>query len=158
MTAPSDRPLQPNDQDRRAGGGRGGDRRGIPQETRRAAAPSRWMKWFGIAGRDALIVVATVGAIVFSVRHMNPIFAGQPSVAASLTKAIPLAKAAFPNAAPKDTSRLAQLMAAPQFENDRKAFAADLVATGRMTQARADSIAYYAVREAYRNGIPPAVV
>jgi hypothetical protein len=27
-----------------------------------------------------------------------------------------------------------------------------------MNQARADSIAYYAVREAYRNGIPPAVI
>ena len=30
--------------------------------------------------------------------------------------------------------------------------------TGRMNQARADSIAYYAVRESYVNGIPPAVV
>ena len=30
--------------------------------------------------------------------------------------------------------------------------------TGRMSQARADSIAYYAVRESYVNGIPPAVV
>src|SRR5206468_1148551 len=43
-------------------------------------------------------------------------------------------------------------------QSDRRAFAADLVATGRMNQVRADSISYYAVREAYRNGIPPAVV
>jgi soluble lytic murein transglycosylase-like protein len=115
-------------------------------------------RWMGIAGRDALIVVVTVCAIVFSVRHVNPIFSGQPSVAASLTKALPIAKAAFPNAAPKDTSQLAQMMASPQFEKDRKAFASDLVATKRLSQERADSIAYYAVRESYRNGIPPAVV
>jgi soluble lytic murein transglycosylase-like protein len=116
-------------------------------------------RWVGIAGRDALIVLVTVCAIVFSIRHVNPIFSGQPSVAASLTKALPIAKAAFPTAAaPKDTSQLAQMMALPQFEKDRKAFAADLVATGRMSQSRADSISYYAVRESYRNGIPPAVV
>jgi soluble lytic murein transglycosylase-like protein len=146
-------PLEPQPDDRRDG-----DRRAIPEETRRAPAPSRWVRWSGIAGRDALIIVATVSAIVFSVRHVNPIFSGQPTVAASLTKALPIAKAAFPAAGPKDTSQLAQLMASPQFEKDRKAFAADLVATGRMNQARADSIAYYAVRESYRNGIPPAVV
>jgi len=148
---PSERPSESEDR-------RGGDRRSVPGETRRAAPPSRMARWMGIAGRDALIVIATVCAIVFSVRHVNPIFSGQPSVAASLTKALPIAKAAFPNATPKDTSRLAQMMASPQFEQDRKAFAADLVGTKRVSQARADSIAYYAVRESYRNGIPPAVV
>src|SRR4029077_12733003 len=52
----------------------------------------------------------------------------------------------------------AQLVTSPQFERDRTAFSAALVKTGRMDQARADSIAYYAVREAYVNGIPPAVI
>jgi soluble lytic murein transglycosylase-like protein len=134
------------------------DRRATPDATRRAPKPSRWARWLGIAGRDLLIIVATVSAIVFSIRHVNPIFSGQPTIAASLTKALPVAKAVLPNAAPADTSRLGQLMASPQFEKDRKAFAADLVATGRMEQARADSISFYAVREAYRHGIPPAVV
>jgi len=152
----SERP--PEHTDTQPGDRRNGDRRAVPQETRRAAPPSRMARWMGIAGRDALIILVTVCAIVYSVRHINPIYSGQPSVAASLTKALPIAKAAFPNATPKDTSRLAQMMASPQFEQDRKAFAADLVATGRMSQARADSIAYYAVRESYRNGIPPAVV
>jgi hypothetical protein len=50
------------------------------------------------------------------------------------------------------------LLKSPQFETDRQAFAASLVKTGRMNQARADSISYYAVRESYRYGIPPAVV
>ncbi|HEY4304792.1 MAG TPA: transglycosylase SLT domain-containing protein [Gemmatimonadaceae bacterium] len=115
-------------------------------------------RWIGIAGRDAAIIFVTLCTIVFSIRHVNPIFSGQPSVASSLTKALPIAKAVFPNATPRDTSQLAQMMASPQFETDRKAFAADLVATGRMSQSRADSISYYAVRESYRNGIPPAVV
>lgn len=157
MSAPtSDQPEQPRHAE--AAERSGTDRRAQPSETRRAPAPSRWARWSGIAGRDALIIISTVSAIIFSVRHVNPIFSGQPTIAASITKALPIAKAAFPNAAPKDTSQLAQLVASPQFEKDRKAFAADLVATGRMSQARADSISYYAVRESYRNGIPPAVV
>jgi hypothetical protein len=152
MSSPtSERPLESEDR-------RGGDRRSIPGETRRAAAPSKLGRWLGIAGRDAAIILFTVCAIVFSIRHVNPIFSGQPSLASSLTKVLPIAKAAFPNATPTDTSRLAQMMSSPEFEKDRKAFAADLVATGRMAQPRADSIAYYAVRESYRNGIPPAVV
>src|SRR6185503_4666222 len=52
----------------------------------------------------------------------------------------------------------AEIVALPEFERDRKAFAADLVATGHMDPARADTVAYYAVREAYLRGIPPAVV
>jgi len=137
------------------------DRRAIPGETRRAAAPSPWTRWLGIAGRDLGIIFVTVCAIVFSVRTMNPIFAGQPTVAASIIKAIPIAKAALPGSdtlGVKDTTQLAKLMKSPQFAKDSAAFAADLVATGHMTPARADSISYYAVREAYRNGIPPAVV
>jgi hypothetical protein len=134
-----------------------GDRRAEPGPDRRGPGRRPWLKWSIIAGRDAAIVVATVGTIVFSVRHMNPIFAGQPSVAQALTRALPATRAVLPPT-PKDTGRLAQLVASPQFETDRRKFAADLVATGHMTQARADSVSYYAVREAYVEGIPPAVV
>jgi hypothetical protein len=45
-----------------------------------------------------------------------------------------------------------------QFEADRLAFLADLVATGYVTPARADSLATFAVREAYRKRVPPALV
>src|SRR5439155_8777899 len=44
------------------------------------------------------------------------------------------------------------------FKQDCAAFAEDLVRTGRRSQARAYSISYYAVREAYIRGIPPAVI
>ena len=46
----------------------------------------------------------------------------------------------------------------PQFEADRRAFARDLVNTGRVAAARADSLATFAVREAYKQRIPPALV
>lgn len=133
------------------------DRRETSDAGRRGGDPSRWRRWLGIGGRDLAIILFTVAAIVFSIRHVHPIFANQPTIAAELTHALPVAKSAL---APKpaDTSKVAQLVSSPQFEKDRAAFAADLVKTGRMDQARADSIAYYAVREAYLRGIPPAVV
>jgi soluble lytic murein transglycosylase-like protein len=103
-------------------------------------------------------ILVLVAAIVFAVEHERPIFAGQPSVAQSLTERVPLTK---PLLAPKpspDTGRLAELLASPRFAADSANFAADLVRTGHVSPARADSIAYYAVREAYIDGIPPAVI
>ena len=135
----------------------GGERRAEPVPGRRSSRQSLWMRWLGIAGRDLAIIVVALAAIVYSVRNINPIFANQPTVAASLTKKVPVVKAALAPT-PADTSRAAQLVASPKFESDRRAFAASLVATGHMERARADSVAYYAVRESYLDGIPPAVV
>ena len=101
---------------------------------------------------DLAAIVVLAAAIVFALSHEKPIFAGQPTVVQSLAQQAPAAKT------PADTGELAALVSSPQFEQDRAAFAADLVRTGRMTQERADSIAYYAVREAYERGIPPAVI
>lgn len=109
--------------------------------------------------RDIAIAVALLAVIVFAVDRGRPIFAGQPKVAESLAQRVPAAKVlTLPPAPPHDTGKLAAEERSPQFEADRKAFAEDLVRTGRMSRARADSIAYYAVREAYKRGIPPAVI
>ena len=135
------------------------DRRAEPDGGRRTRSKRNWSKWLGIAGRDLAIIVVAVSAIVFAVSHEHPIFANQPTVAQRLTTRVPATRAVLtPKPATLDTSRAAQVTSTPEFERDRRAFAADLVKTGRMTQARADSIAYYAVRESYLNGIPPAVV
>ena len=137
------------------------DRRATADCGRRLPSQHPWARRLKRATRDTLIVAGSVGAIVFSVRHTRPIFANQPKVVEELTKAVPAAKAvvaAEPVAAPKDTGWLGQLLDSPEFERDRRAFSADLMKTGRMSQERADSIAYYAVRESYVNGIPPAVV
>jgi hypothetical protein len=136
--------------DRRAHGG---------GETRRGKTPDSKRKRIAkIIGRDALMVIVTLAAIIVGIRVTNPIFANQPKVVASLIEEAPITKAVLDTMAPvKDTLRAA-IVQLPEFEVDRKAFAADLVATGHMDPGRADTVAYYAVREAYLRGIPPAVV
>jgi hypothetical protein len=135
------------------------DRRAEPDNGRRTRGPLDWTRWLGVAGRDLAIIIVAVSAIVFAVRHERPIFANQPSIAERLTTRVPATRAMLtPKPSASDTSKVAQVTSSPEFERDRQAFAADLVKTGRMDQARADSIAYYAVRESYLNGIPPAVV
>src|ERR1043166_2630717 len=155
MTEPvSSRAIEKPTEQRRTGP----DRRTVAATGRRVnERPSLLMRVLGIAGRDLVMIAATLGAIVFTVRHTHPIFANQPTVAAALTHAVPAIKAALA-APPKDTGEVARIEASPQFKADKTKFASDLVRTGRMSQARADSIAYYAVREAYVRGIPPAVI
>jgi hypothetical protein len=139
-----------NHSDRRAHGG---------DESRRGRAPEGKGKRIAkIIGRDAALVVVTLAAIIVGIRVTNPIFANQPKVVESLIEEVPIAKAVLDTMAPvRDTLRAA-IVAMPEFEVDRKAFAADLVATGHMDPARADTVSYFAVREAYLRGIPPAVV
>jgi soluble lytic murein transglycosylase-like protein len=140
------------------------DRRAEPALSRRAPKPSPWVRWLGIAGRDILVIFGTVTAIVFALWATSPIFTNSPKVVEALTRKSPIAAKVLestrpiPKPSPADTSHRARLVHTPAFERDRKAFAEALVKTGRVPQARADSIAYYAVREAYVNAIPPAVV
>ncbi|HKN64937.1 MAG TPA: lytic transglycosylase domain-containing protein [Gemmatimonadaceae bacterium] len=133
------------------------DRRGQATAGRRGKAKSRNRRIAALVG-DLGAIVVLVAAIVFAVNHARPIFAGQPTVVQSLTERVPITKPILTPTAPPDTGRLAALMASPQFAADSAAFSEDLVRTGRMKQERADSIAFYAVREAYQRGIPPAVI
>ena len=143
---------EPADDERRSSG----DRRRKPTAGRRARRdPLKTL--IGIATRDVAIILVCLAAIIVAIRVIHPIFANQPTVAQKITETVPATKAVLAPT-PPDTDRLAQMLKAPQFETDRQAFAASLVKTGRMNQARADSISYYAVRESYRYGIPPAVV
>lgn len=150
--SPSTRPVTTERRERsdRRAGGDGDSRRGKSEHKGKRIAK--------VIGRDALLVVLTLAAIVVGVRVTNPIFANQPKVVAALVKEAPITKALLDTMAPvRDTLRAA-IVASPEFERDRLAFAVDLVATGHMDPARADSVSYYAVREAYLRGIPPAVV
>jgi transglycosylase-like protein with SLT domain len=135
------------------------DRRSEAAPGRRGAASRVTKRRVLTLAGDIAAVIVLIAAIVFAVNHERPIFAGQPSVVQSLAERLPATKPILaPLAAPADTGRLAALLKSPQFATDSAAFAADLVRTGRMSQERADSIAYYAVREAYQDGIPPAVI
>ena len=138
----------------------GRDRRSRSSSDRRAQKRSPWVRYLGIAGRDLAIIGAAVATILFAVRRTQPIYTNSPPVAEALAKRRPaLAKAVLnPPPPPAAASAVDKLVNTPEFAADRAAFAADLVRTGRMSQARADSIAFYAVREAYIRGIPPAVI
>jgi hypothetical protein len=132
-----------------------GDRRHDSADGRRTRKPANRRRLYALLG-DIGAIIVLVAAIVVAVDHARPIFAGQPTVVQSLAQRVPVTK---PLLTPtKDTGRIAALMASPQFAVDSAAFASDLVRTGRMSQDRADSIAFYAVREAYEHGIPPAVI
>ena len=132
------------------------DRRQESSAGRRGARVISWKRRILPLVGDLAAIVVLVAAIIFAVTHEKPIFAGRPTVVQSLAQRVPTTK---PLLVPStDTGQLAALVASPQFEKDRAAFAADLVRTGRMSQERADSIAYYAVRESYERGIPPAVI
>jgi soluble lytic murein transglycosylase-like protein len=108
--------------------------------------------------RDAALVVVLVATIIFAVNHVRPIFAGSETIAQSLAERAPEVRAPIAPEAAGDTGVVAEALNSDRGQADRRAFAEDLVRTGRMSQERADSIAYYAVREAYLHGIPPAVI
>lgn len=104
--------------------------------------------------RDLVAGVMSIAVIAFTVSRVSPIYTGSPFVAQRLAKRVPVVRAVLPH----DSTAIERAINTPQFLADRNAFAADLTRTGRMSPARADSLAYYAVREAYTRGIPPAVI
>ena len=109
-----------------------------------------------ILGQLAL-AAAAIAAIVVATTEMEPVYVGRAPVVQRLVTATwrDSAAARAPWAV-QDSAELA--MSTAQFEADRKAFASDLVNTGRVDTARADSLATFAVREAYKQRIPPALV
>lgn len=115
--------------------------------------------WRRIA-RDAIAILTLIAAIGYTASLMRPIYARSAPVMG------PVIRGASPEiAAPSIeippgslADSVARIEASPEFAEQRRRFAADLVRTGRMSQARADSIARFAVREAFLRGVPPAVI
>lgn len=114
--------------------------------------------------RDILTVVALLAAIGLVASRMRPVYAGRAPVVGEVLRTAQPELAELPPA-PKPTlvtgplaDSIARIEASPDFAEQKRRFAADLVSTGRMSQARADSIAHFAVREAFLRGIPPAVI
>jgi hypothetical protein len=119
-------------------------------------------RWTGKRiARDVLTIVSLIAAIGFVASRMRPIYAGSAPVVGDVLRA---AQPEMPPApvAPLATGPLAdsvaRIEASAEFQDQKRRFAADLVRTGRMSQARADSIAHFAVREAFLRGVPPAVI
>src|SRR3954471_11032071 len=129
--------------DRRAGGDEG--RRDRKQGTSALSYALR-----SLAAVAVLLIV-----IVFAVRHTRPVYATRGTVAAELRKHAPEAAEVL---TPVESSTVARLTASPKYQAEKRNFYEDLMRTGRLDSARADSIAQYAVREAYTRGISPAIV
>lgn len=130
--------------DRRAGGGEGEGRRDHK-------APST----LSYLLRTLVLVGVLVLVIIFAVRSTRPVYASSGTVVEQLRKHAPVAAAVI---APVESSTVARLMASPKYQEEKRNFYEDLMRTGRLDSARADSIAQYAVREAYTRGISPAIV
>jgi hypothetical protein len=105
------------------------------------------------------MVVSLLAAIGYTASTMRPIYAGRAPVVGDLIKSV-----SPPPAMPEPPTpsalmdSVARIEASPDFADQKRRFAEDLVRTGRMSRARADSIAHFAVREAFLRGVPPAVI
>lgn len=124
-----------------AGGGRRGPRR-----------PTSRLQYL-VRSLASIVVLAAI--ILFTVRHMRPVYAGRGTLAEELLRRAPVVAGAI---GANDSTRLDQLMATPQLQREKRAFFEDVMRLRQVDSARADSIAQYAVREAYVRGISPAII
>ena len=105
--------------------------------------------------RTLAAIVVLVLIIVYTVRYTRPIYATRGSMGEELRKHAPEIADAI---APKDTSDVAQFVATAKYQEEKKNFFADVMKLKQVDSARADSIASFAVREAYVRGISPAII
>lgn len=91
---------------------------------------------------------------------MKPVYAGHAPVVGDVIRGVapPTPAAAGPLTPGAVADSVARIEASPEFAEQKRRFTEDLVRTGRISQARADSIAHFAVREAFLRGIPPAII
>jgi hypothetical protein len=100
-------------------------------------------------------IVVLVLVIVFTMRSMRPVYATRGTLGDELRKHAPDMASVI---APGDSSQVDQLMATPKFQQEKRNFFEDVMRLKQVDSARADSIAQYAVREAYIRGISPAII
>ena len=105
--------------------------------------------------RSLALVIVLMGVIVYTVANTRPIYSTSGTLGDELRKRAPGLAAAI---APGDSSHLDQLMASPKFLEEKRNFYEDVMRLKQVDSARADSIAQFAVREAYKRGISPAII
>ena len=129
------------------------DRRETPSEGRRG--PRRRPSTLGYVVQSLVLVFVLASVIVFTVRHTRPVYASRGTVVQELRKRAPEAAALLVDT---DSTPLQRFMATEKFRDEKRNFYEDLMRTKQLDSARADSIATYAVREAYIRGISPAII
>ena len=133
-----------NRSDRREGSAQEG-RRGGP----RATSPLAYIL------RSLGAIVVLVGVILYAVRITQPVYATRGTLGDELRKHAPEIAGAI---AAGDSTTVDQLMATPKFQQEKRNFFEDVMRLKQVDSARADSIAHFAVREAYMRGISPAII
>ncbi|MDB4882550.1 MAG: Lytic transglycosylase catalytic [Gemmatimonadetes bacterium] len=93
--------------------------------------------------------------IVFTLRHTRPVFATRGTLGEELRKHAPGAAEVLASA---DSAPIERFMATGKFRDEKRNFFEDVMRTKQVDSARADSIAQFAVREAYVRGISPAII
>ena len=129
------------------------DRREQTSEGRRAER--RRPSTLSYVLQSVVAVLILLGVIIFTVRHTRPVYATRGSVADELRRRAPEAAAVL---VPEDSTPMQRFMASDKFHEEKRNFYEDLMRTKQLDSARADSIATYAVREAYLRGISPALI
>jgi hypothetical protein len=124
-------------------------------EGRRGAAGSRAMSPMAIVLRSLGAVLALLVVIMGTVRIMHPVYATRGTLGDELRKHAPGAAAAI---GAFDSTNVDKLMATTKFQEEKRNFYEDVMRLKQVDSARADSIAQFAVREAYVRGISPAII
>jgi soluble lytic murein transglycosylase-like protein len=107
--------------------------------------------------KQVLLGLGSLGTVIFTAQHVRPVYAGRAPVVKELLTVREWGDSALARA-PWASGSSAVALLSPQFEIDRRAFKEDLMRTTGITASRADSVATFAVREAYRRRVPPALV
>ena len=132
--------------DRRA---RGDRREGSSGEERRGGKKPTSPLVYVLRSLGAIVILLSV--IVYTVVNTRPIYTGRGKLAEELRKRTPVVAA-------RDSSTVDQLMASPKFQEEKRNFFEDVMRMKQVDSARADSIAHFAVREAYIRNISPAII
>ena len=105
--------------------------------------------------RSFALVIVLLGVIIYTVANTRPIYSTSGTLGDELRKRAPGVAAVI---APGDSTHIDQLMASPKFQAEKRNFYEDVMRLKQVDSARADSIAQFAVREAYIRGISPAII
>lgn len=102
------------------------------------------------------LLAAAIAGAAYATSRVEPVYVGRAPVVQRLVQQTWRDSAA--THAPWAIAKADSAVASPRYESDRRAMVADLLRTGRMDAERAESLATYVVREAYRKKVPPALV
>ena len=136
--------------DRRSSGER---REGGPQDGRRGTKRGTSPLTYVLRSLGAVLIL--LGVIVYAVRVTRPVYATRGTLGEELRKHAPEVAEVLD---PADSSAIDAFVQTPKFQEEKRNFFEDVMRLKQVDSARADSIAHFAVREAYRRGISPAII